>query len=184
MEELSWTALATRVPYQGRVTLVEHTVRLPDGGETTYEVDESIPFAVATLVTDGDDLLLTRQYRYPLRRWIYDLPGGAGSATETPSDAARRELEEELGVIATVLEPLHTFSANPGRTAWPVHFFSRGTLRSGSADTTDPSEQVQLARMGVAELDALIAQGEIVDPSLIIARACAAASGLLPPLGA
>ncbi|WP_262985934.1 hypothetical protein [Microbacterium jejuense] len=38
--------------------------------------------------------------------------------------------------------------------------------------------------MTIPELDAAIARGEIVDPSLIVARACAAAQGLLPPLGA
>lgn len=169
--------------YAGRVRLVDHTVVLGDGTRSIYEVDESIPYAAATLVVDDEHVILTRQYRYPLDRWIYDLPGGAGAPDETPEAAATRELEEELGLIPHELIPLHTFFVNPGRSAWPVHLFlcNAGTA-AGTTDTSDPAEQVQHARLTLPELDAAIASGEIVDPSLIVARARAAVRGLLPPL--
>jgi 8-oxo-dGTP pyrophosphatase MutT (NUDIX family) len=182
--EPSWSTLGRTVLHDGRMTLVDHAVQLPDGTETRYEVDESVPFAVATLVIDGDDLLLARQYRYPIDRWIFDLPGGAGEGGETPEDAARRELEEELGIVARDLRPLHTFFMNPGRSSWPVHVFvcSPGTT-PGVPFRADLSEQVHLVRMPVAELDARIGRGEVVDPTLIVARAIAAAHGMLRPLG-
>ncbi|WP_350353281.1 NUDIX domain-containing protein [Microbacterium sp. A8/3-1] len=98
--------------------------------------------------------------------------------------AARRELEEELGVVPEDLRHLHTFFLNPGRASWPTHLFiSTGALNPGIADTSDPTEQVQLARMPLANLDDLIRRGDIVDPPLIVARAIAAATGDLPPLG-
>lgn len=154
------------------MTLTEHTVRLEDGTEISYEVDESIPYAVATFVLDGSDVLLARQYRYPLRKWIYDLPGGAGNDGEEPVEAARRELEEELGVVPNDLRWLHTFYANPGRAAWPVHLYiSTSGIRLGGTDSSDPAEQVRLTRINLSELDDLIARGEIVDPALFMTRA-------------
>lgn len=181
--EQGWETVGRAEVYAGRVRLIDHTVVLADGTRTSYEVDESIPFAVATLVVDDEYVVLTRQYRYPLDRWIYDLPGGAGGENETPEGAARRELEEELGLIPNMLIPLHTFYVNPGRAAWPVHLFlCAAGAAAGSVDTSDPAEQVRQARIELRELDAAIAGGEIVDPSLIVARACAAARGLLPPL--
>lgn len=118
-------------------------------------------------------------------RWIYDLPAGAGQAGEPPQSAALRELEEETGLIAKDLQPLHLYYMNPGRSAWPVHVFicTSGTTE-GHADQSDPAEQVRLVRMPVRELDARIASQEIVDPTLIVARSAAAAQGMLPPVQA
>lgn len=61
-----WTRLERAVAFKGRTTLVNHTVMLGDGTRAQYEVDESIPYSVATLVVDGDSVLLTRQFRYAL----------------------------------------------------------------------------------------------------------------------
>lgn len=183
--EPHWTAIGRSVAHAGRVILVDHTVLLPDGSQTSFEVDESVPYSVAALVVDGDDVLISRQYRYAIDRWIYDLPGGGGRADEAPLAAARRELEEELGIVPDDLRHLHTFFMNPGRAAWPTHLFiSTSGFAWTRPDTSDPAEQVRLARMPLAELDALISQGVIVDAPLIVARALAAATGHLPPLRA
>lgn len=182
-QEESWTTLGRAVVHQGRVTLSDHSVRIPDGSTAHYEVDESIPFAVATLVIDGSYVVLTRQYRYPIDRWIYDLPGGAGEAGEAPEEAARRELEEELGLIPADLRLLHTFFVNPGRAAWPAHIFvCTRAAAGGDIDRSDPAENVRSVRLRIVDLDSLIASGEIVDPTLIVARAAAATAGILPPL--
>ncbi|MBS1907112.1 MAG: NUDIX hydrolase [Actinobacteria bacterium] len=178
-----WRWVSTREAHRGRVRIDADEVVLPSGERTTFEVDRSVPFAVATLVRDGADVLLARQYRYPVDRWILDLPGGGGAFGETPEQAARRELEEELGIVVAELVPLHTFFANPGRSVWATHLFLASGVRPGQAVTDDPAEQVQPVRMPLPELDRLIADGEIRDPSVLIARTMAAAKGLLPPIG-
>lgn len=181
--EPRWQKLGTSVIHSGRVLLVEHAVAFEDGTTSRYEVDESVPFAVATLVVDGDYVILARQYRYPIDRWIHDLPGGGGRTDESPIEAATRELEEELGLVAKEMAPLSTFFMNPGRSAWPVHLFiGRDVVFTGRRDTSDPAEQVRHVRMTWSELDAGIASGEIVDPALLIARVTGAAKGVLPPL--
>lgn len=182
--ETQWRTVGRSVVHRGRVTLVNHEVLLPDGSRSRFEVDESVPFSVAALIVDGTDVLLSRQYRYPLDRWIYDLPGGGGHADEAPIAAAMREIEEEVGVIPDDLRHLHTFFMNPGRASWPTHIFiSTDALSAGRTDSSDPAEQVRLARMPLEQLDALICEGGIVDPPLLVARAVAAAKGELPALG-
>lgn|GEM_PF-616438 len=179
-----WRWISTRETHRGRVRIDVDEVQLPSGERTTFEVDRSVPFTVATLVQQGSDLLLARQYRYPIDRWILDLPGGGGAFGEVPEQAARRELEEELGLVATDMSPLHTFFANPGRSVWATHLFFATGVRPSRASTDDPSERIQLVRMSRVDLDRLLIEGEIEDPALLIARTMAAAKGLLPPIGA
>lgn len=178
-----WENVDRVLIYRGRVVLFDHTVVLPDGSRTHYEVDESVPFAAAVLVINGDHVLVTRQYRYPIDRWIFDLPAGAAEDGEAPVDTARRELEEEAGIVAESLELLHTFFLNPGRASWPVHvFFSSEVPTTGTTVRNDPAEQVSAVWLRVEELDSLIVNGGIIDPTLIIARTVAASRGLMPPL--
>ncbi|MFB7843292.1 NUDIX hydrolase [Microbacterium sp. NPDC056052] len=182
-DEPRWRWLSTREVHRGRVRIDADEVELPGGARTVHEVDRSAPFSVSTLVVLGGDVVLARQYRYPIDRWILDLPGGAGDPGEAPADAARRELEEELGLIADELTPLHVFATNPGRSVGKTHVFLATAVRRGHAATHDPAERVRSVRMPLAELDRLIAEGEILDPTLLVARTMAAAKGLLPPVG-
>lgn len=161
----------------------EHEVRLPNGERTRFEVDESIPFAVAVLLVRGTSVVLAREYRHAIGRWSHGLPGGAGDAGESPAAAARRECREELGLDPVDLEPLHTFFPNPGRSAWPLHLFVSRVTEEAPRDTSDPAERVEPVELSVAALDELILRGEIVDPALIIARAVAGARGALPVFG-
>ena len=181
--EPRWRWLSTRELHRGRVRIDADEVELPGGERSTYEVDRSLPYSVATFVLLGGEVLLSRQYRYAIDRWILDLPGGAGSLSEGPETAARRELEEQFGLVAQELTPLHTFSLNPGRSVWPTHLFFTRAVRRGRPALDDAAEQVQLTRVPLAELDRLIAEGEILDPALLVARTMTAAKGLLPPLG-
>lgn len=181
-DETSWTTTGEEIVLDGRVRMAARDVLLPDGSRIRYVLNLGT-FAVASLLVVDGEVLLARQYRYPIDQWIHDLPGGGGNEGEEPVAAAAREVEEELGLVPTDLRPLHTFFANPGLSTWPVHLFFGTRVRPGTPHTADATEQVRLARMPLAELDARIAQGGIVDPSLLIARTMAGLKGFLPALG-
>lgn len=184
MHEPKWTLHGKREAYRGRVVLSEHEVGLPNGDRIRYEVDESVPFTVAVLgITEAGDLRLAREYRYPVGRWIFDLPGGGAEAGESPIEAAGREYEEETGFIPLDLEHLYTFSQNPARLAYPIHLFVAHRFAVGERVADDPPEDVRVVEMPVAEFDTLVGRGEIIDPPLLISRMIAAEKGLLPRVG-
>lgn len=183
MDEPGWELLSKRDIYRGYVTLTEHEVMLPNGDVTHYEVDESYPCGVAVLgLTESGHIRLAREYRYPIGRWIYDLPGGGANIGEDPVDAARREYEEETGLSPVDLTHLHTFYQNPGRSSVPVHLYFCRSVVSGTPVTDDPQEVVRAVEMSLHELDDRISSGEIIDPALLISRLIAAQKGYLPPV--
>ncbi len=74
--------------------------RLYCEAERRFIYENPIPAATAIVTDDGGRILLIRRNRPPAKdRWA--LPGGFIEMGESPSDAARRELEEECGVRAS-----------------------------------------------------------------------------------
>jgi 8-oxo-dGTP pyrophosphatase MutT (NUDIX family) len=75
---------------------------------------------VKCALTDGDRVLLVR-HTYGHDQW--DIPGGGIHRGEEPLAAARREMEEELGVTIDDLHPLGQLSVRPYRARDQIHCF-------------------------------------------------------------
>ncbi len=93
--------LSSRCVYQGRLLHVkEDRVRLPNGQESGREYIVH-PGAVAMVpLLDNGDVLLLRQFRYPLRRDFFEIPAGKIDSGEALEACGRRELLEETGYRA------------------------------------------------------------------------------------
>ncbi len=165
-----WKRISEKTVYKGRIHIVEHDVELPNGQRSKYEVDHGASFAACVLIkTKGNEIIFTYQYRFPLDRWIYELPGGGKKGDETPEQAAVRECQEEVGVKPIKLIELATFYPNPARIDWPIHvFYCEDYLADSKIDTDDPSENVERVVMSTKELQGRMDNLEIVDPSLLI----------------
>lgn len=175
-----WKRLSEKTAYKGRVHILEYDVELPDGSLSKYEVDHSVGRAVAVLIkTPDDEIILSHQYRFPLDEWIYDLPGGGASPEESLEEAAARECREEVGIILKDLQKLATYYPNPGRSDWSATVFFCNEYESTGIEHNDPSEYVERVVMPISELKALVSQGKIIDPSLLIAWHTACSKGLI-----
>ena len=62
----------------------------------------------------GTKVVLIKNWRASVERWIYELPAGTLEAGEDPKDCAARELEEETGYSAATIIPLCRFYTSPG----------------------------------------------------------------------
>ena len=95
----------------GRFTIVQDRVRV-NGHEQPYDYLE-IREGVSILPIRDGNILLQRQYRYPVRSWQWELPGGFVDPGETPDEAAERELKEETGYSVKKLHSLGAFYTRP-----------------------------------------------------------------------
>lgn len=135
--------------------------------------------AVATLgLTEEGKILLTRQYRHPIRQEIYDLPAGKLEPGEEPLDGARREFEEETGYHPREIIPLGVFNQFPGMLHATTHlFFASDLVKTGQH--LDEGEYLEVAAVPVGELLARVLAGEFIDGSLQLAMLLALQKGLL-----
>ena len=71
--------------------------------ETLEQLQNKQANAVVMILTDerGEHILVCREYRMAMARWIYNFPSGLIDPGETPEESARRELWEETGLTLT-----------------------------------------------------------------------------------
>ncbi len=93
--------------------------------------------AVAVIaVTEDGKLVLTEQYRRPVRARVLDFPAGLVGDEESnddPAATAKKELEEETGHTCESVEILATGPTSPGITSEIVSLYrARGVRKIGS----------------------------------------------------
>jgi len=156
-----WEVTSSELAYDGRFKVVRDQLTRPDGGTMEYTWIPS-NHAAAVLAFDAQgSVVLTRQYRHPLRRTILDLPAGGRNEGESFAEAAVRELREETGYIPGKLERLGAFYPSPGRQETVVELFVATGLQPGVA-TPDENEVIEVIHMPWPEvLDLVIGPGPV-----------------------
>ena len=72
-------------------------VRLHTGDEIVYSYMEAPDAAFVVPLTADGRIATVRQYRHPVRAWVWEVVGG-GVGPEGPLGTARKELKEEIGI--------------------------------------------------------------------------------------
>jgi ADP-ribose pyrophosphatase len=145
-------------------------LRLPDGGiKDPYFVIERPDAAIVFPLTEGGEVVLVRQYRPPLDMMELGLPAGLVEAGERPEEAARRELAEETGYAGGEWEQLGSVASSPSlKDNWAYLFLAQGVEETAPPDP-DEHELVEVVRVPVEELPALVRTGKIVSSSGVAA---------------
>ena len=153
--------------YEGRIFTVQvETLTLPKGDDFTAEIIRHPGSVVIVPVTDGDDIILVRQYRHAIGQFAWELPAGSLKPGEDVEAAARRECQEEVGLVPSRLTPLGSFFPTPGYCDEEMTFYRADGLREPTAQETarpDDDEDIEARAFAFAEIRQMIVAGEIVD---------------------
>jgi ADP-ribose pyrophosphatase len=168
--------LSSRLVYEGRIfDVTVDRVRLPHGPEADLEVVRHDGSVVLMAVADDGRLLLVRQFRYAAGRFLWELPAGSLEKGEDPDAAARRECQEELGLIPATLERLLTLYPTPGFCTEAMTYYRASGLRVPGADDPvaqqDEDESIEVGAFTLDEIRAMVARGEIADLKTVAAIA-------------
>jgi len=160
-------------------TVARALFRTRSGDEFTRDVVHH-PGAVAVVPLHADGTVsLVRQFRAALDADLLELPAGLRDvAGEAPEQTARRELVEEVGLEAGLLEHLVTFHNSPGFCDEDVVVFLATGLRVVPHDRQGVEEEaLTVERMPVGEALTMVDDGRITDAKTIIGLALVARRG-------
>jgi ADP-ribose pyrophosphatase len=154
--------------YEGRVfTILRDEVRHRSGYAAVREVVEHHGGAVISAVDDNGDVLLVRQFRYPVEDEILELPAGKLGEGEDPLHCAQRELREETGCSALRWEKLTAMLSTPGFCSEVLHIFLAQGLRNGEQALEEGEESIMVFRVPLAEALTMCTDGRIRDGKTI-----------------
>ena len=149
-------------------------VRLPDGSVAELEILRH-PGAVAVLpvyrpgeLAGGGEtaVVLLRQYRYAASGYVWEVPAGKLEAGEPPEVCARRELEEETGLLAAELVKLTSVYTTPGFTDERIGLYLGLGLSPGER-ALESTEFIETETLPVSEALRLVEDGVITDSKTV-----------------
>ena len=158
--------------YQGRyLSLLE-----VDGWEYASRSNAS-GVVVLVAVTPDNELVLVEQFRIPINSRVIELPAGLvgdlGDRDEPLLLAAQRELLEETGFEAGRLDILMSCPSSAGMSDETVTFVRASGLTRRTAGGGDPSEEITVHLVPLAEVDQWIERrrtaGKPFDPKIFSA---------------
>jgi ADP-ribose pyrophosphatase len=156
-----------RTVHRGRIFSIEvDRVTLPSGHTVEMEIVRHPGSVVLLPVPSEREIILIRQYRYTIDRWIWELPAGSLKPNENPDEAAARECEEEIGLYPRRVERLRSLYPTPGFCDEEMIFYRCSELVAPAPDSTakkDEDEDLEPRTFTIDEARRLFVTGEIVD---------------------
>ena len=155
------------IVYKGRVFSVEvEEKRFPNGREHEVAIVRHPPAVVVIPVEDDGRVTLIRQYRPSIDRELWEVPAGSVDPGESAEAAARRECEEEIGLVPRRVERVRSLYPTPGYCDEEMIFFRASELRPPAPDSPhkpDEDEDIRAQPFTIDEARAMVERGEIVD---------------------
>ena len=139
------------------------TVKLPNGSEAVREVIRHIGAVCVIPVLENGDVVMERQFRYPLDRVILEIPAGKlDAADEDRFSAIQRELREETGYTADEWTVLGDFHPAPAYSDEYITMYMARKLRRGNRHL-DEDEFLDVCTVPLKDLVEDVMAGNISD---------------------
>ena len=165
-----WKIIDTDKVYESPwIHVTKHNVLDPSEQPGTYSVVHFKHLAIGVLPLDEEyNTWIVGQYRFPLKRYTWEIPEGGGDMNVPPIDSAKRELSEEVGISATKWTNIQEFDTSNASTDERAIIFVAQKLNFHEAHPDD-NEELTIKKLPFAELYELAVKGEITDSLSLVA---------------
>jgi len=157
--------IARTTVHKGRIFQLEiDVVKLPTGHTVDMEIVRHPGSVVLLPIPEPGKIILIRQYRYTIDKWIWELPAGSLKPNEDPGKAAARECEEEIGLAPGRVTRLGGYYPTPGFCDEEMIFYRLSGLSTATEKAhADEDEDIEPKTFVLRDVREMIRRGEIVD---------------------
>jgi 8-oxo-dGTP pyrophosphatase MutT (NUDIX family) len=169
-----WPVTHTTEVLKNRIFRVTERRSLsPRTGEAhDFWVLESTDWVNVVPLTAGREVVMVRQYRHGRQEVTLEIPGGMVDAGDRdPGAAAARELLEETGYRAGRVERLGAIAPNPAIHDNLCHSYLATDLAYVGPQKLDGTEEIEVLKVPLREIPALIREGQITHSLVVVAFA-------------
>jgi ADP-ribose pyrophosphatase len=118
-------------------------------------------------VTDDNEVLLIRQFRPPVDRYVIELPAGLSEREDNLEEAARRELLEETGYVVKEMIYLTEGPLSSGASGEILTAYLARGLEFRGLGKRDETEDIEVLKIPMNELyrklSTLRSEGNLID---------------------
>ena len=160
----------SRRVFDGLILHIDHATNvLPNGKTAAREIARHVGASAVVPVDESGNVWLVKQFRAPIDRVLLEIPAGKlDSKGEDRLLAAKRELREETGLTAESWIHLGDIFTTPGFSDEKISLYLARELSAGESHP-DEDEFLNLVKLPLAELVAMIGRGEVSDAKTICA---------------
>jgi len=168
MADLTETQLTSETVYEGKLLQVyRDEVRLPDGRTSIREYIRHPGAAVMIPILENGNLVMERQFRYPLGKELWELPAGKIDPGESPLESARRELLEETGYRGSAFTKVGVLHPCIGYSNEVIHIYIVEGL-TFHREQQDKDEFVETFELGLDAALEAVRTGRITDAKSMV----------------
>jgi ADP-ribose pyrophosphatase len=167
----NWRTLENNRVYENRwITLYQDKVQLSNTGETIEYTWYKAPDVVLVVpFLDENTLIMIKQFRYPLQKILLEFPAGHIDPGENMLKTARRELLEETGYLAKVIEHVYSYHPSVSKSRQIVHLFKAIDLTKDKPRFETTEAITEIEAISVNQLRDLIKEKKVENAGTLIA---------------
>ena len=163
------TPVEQQIQYEGRIIRLRvDKAQLPNVKIATREVVEHNGGVCIAALTEQQELLFVRQFRYPYQEVVLELPAGKIDKGEEPLACGKRELTEETGASAQQYRSLGRLYPSPGYCGEVIHLFLATGLSFGRMNL-DEDEFLEGERIPLEKAVQMVLDNEVPDAKTQVA---------------
>lgn len=166
MDKFYEKTVSSQIVFKGKIFDIKHDeIELSNKAHSFRDVILH-PGGVVIVAEKNEKILLVKQYRYAISEAVFELPAGKLEKQEDPLAAAKRELLEETGYIASTWESLGYINTTPGICNEKLYLF-KAEITDFEGQQPDENEIIDYFEFDKNDVFDMIKRGEINDAKTV-----------------